>query len=235
MDLIKKYNENIDNVVEKIRNTQMDNIESAAIIIANTIKNEGIVQAIGSGHSFAGAIEIAGRAGGFIPTKAIKDFYGINGWFSSIEGVGTEYIKQMDIESADTFVIISNSGGKPLHIEFAKCVKEIGCKVIVFTNCADALNNAPKNDSVINYADVIIDNCGPTGDCSIYVDELNINVAPTSSVAVSHIATMIILRAIEILQKEGISPPIYKSVNVEGGREYNDQLLKKYKHRLNRI
>lgn len=235
MSLQEQFNKNIDIVINEIRKTQAENIEEAAKIIATTVENGGIIQAFGSGHSFAGAIEIAGRAGGFIPSKAIDNFYGINGWLETVEGVGTAFIKQVNIEESDTFVIISNSGKNPLHIEFAKYIKDFGCKLIVFTNFSDAKENAKNCDSILNYANVIIDNCGYTGDCSIKLEEYEINVAPTSSIAVAHIASLMILRAIEILTERGINPPIYKSANIKGGREYNQALRKKYAHRLNRI
>lgn len=235
MSLIKQYKQNLYSVLEQIETTDTSAIEAAAGLIADTIENGGIIQAFGSGHSFAGAIEIAGRAGGYIPSKAISNFYGINGWLETVPGVGEAFIKQVDIDPRDCFVIISNSGRNPVHVEFAKYVTELGCKLLVMTNHNDALKNAQKGDSILNYADVVLDNCGFSGDCSIEIESLGVSVAPTSSMAVAHIASMMTLRSIEILCERGINPPIYKSANIDGGREYNQQLRKKYKHRLNRI
>lgn len=235
MNLIEQYNANIDAVTEKVRTTQQQNITEAAEIVAETIKNDALVQAFGSGHSFAGAIEVAGRAGGYIQTKAISHFYGPNGWFETIEGVGNAYVNLMDIEEDDCFIIISNSGKNPLHVELARNIKKAGCKLIVICNYFDASNNAKNNDSLINYADVIIDNCGFSGDCSITIEEFNIAVAPTSSIAVANIISMMMLSSMQILSDQGITPPIYKSANIDGGREYNHKLREKYKHRLLRL
>ncbi len=235
MNLVDKYNQNIMSVIDKINNTQMENIEEAAKVVADTVVNGGIIQAFGSGHSFAGAIEIAGRAGGYIPSKAIHNFYGINGWLETVPGVGEAFIKHVDIDSRDCFVIISNSGRNPLHVEFAKYINETGCKLIVFCNLNDATKNAKKGDSILNYADVIVDNCGFSGDCSIELEDLGVSVAPTSSIAVAHIASMMILRSIEMVKESGHVPPIYKSANIDGGRAYNQGLRAKYKERLNRV
>lgn len=234
MSLVNKFNQNITDVISKVNDTQGGNIEQAAMIIADTVETGGILQAFGSGHSFAGAIEIAGRAGGYIPSKAINNFYGINGWLETVPGVGTAFIKQVDMKVEDCFIIISNSGKNPLHVEFAKYIKEFGCKLIVLCNLDDATGNAQSGDSILNYADVVIDNCGFSGDCSIEVEELGVSVAPTSSIAVAHIASMMTLRSMEILLERDITPPIYKSANIEGGREYNQGLRAQYQHRLNR-
>ena len=39
-------------------------------------------------------------------------------------------------------------------------------------------------------------------------------------------------RATEIFLEEGTVPPVYMSVNVDGGREYNKKLEEQYKDRL---
>ncbi len=235
MSLVHQYNENLNQVLKQVDKTQIEAIEKAAELICQTIKDGGIIQAFGSGHSYAGAIEIAGRAGGFIPTKAIDNFNGINGWLETVPGVGTAYISHVDMEITDCFVLISNSGRNPLHVEFAKYITDFGCKLIVITNYNDAQKNAKNADSILNYADIVIDNCGFSGDCSIEVEEIGVKVAPTSSIAVAHIISMMMLIAIEKLVEIGITPPIYKSANIDGGREYNQKLRKSYQHRLNRI
>lgn len=228
MNYVERYIENVDLVVNKIRETQMENINLAASIMADTIANEGIIQAFGTGHSFAGALEIAGRAGGFIQTMAINDLYKQKGWVDAFDGDGT----LNNVEENDCFIIISNSGRNELHVKLAREVKKIGCKLIVITNSIDANANATRGDSIINYADVVINNCGFAGDCSIEIEQLKVTIAPTSSIAVANIATMMTLRAIELLMENGSTPPIYKSTNIDGGPEYNEQLREKYKHRL---
>ena len=41
-----------------------------------------------------------------------------------------------------------------------------------------------------------------------------------------------VLEAIEILMNEGIQPPLFMSANVDGGPEYNQVMLDKFKYRL---
>ncbi|MGC8979612.1 SIS domain-containing protein, partial [Caldisericum sp.] len=90
---------------------EQENIEKAGHIIAETIMKGGIVQTFGSGHSYAGAIEIAGRAGGLLPVKAVYEE--TFGRYERIEGVGSEFAKYWDLRENDCVVIISNSGRNP--------------------------------------------------------------------------------------------------------------------------
>lgn len=71
-------------IMEKLENTQQENIHKAAVLISESIRNGGILQAYGSGHSYAGAIEVCGRAGGLIPSKLIGETQYSE--FESVEG-----------------------------------------------------------------------------------------------------------------------------------------------------
>ena len=71
-------------IMGKLENTQEENIHNAALLISESIRKGGILQAFGSGHSYAGAIEVCGRAGGLIPSKVVRDYS--EGIFESVEG-----------------------------------------------------------------------------------------------------------------------------------------------------
>src|SRR6187551_764273 len=46
-------------------------LDAAIDLVVDSIRRGGVLQAFGTGHSQAFAMEIAGRAGGFIPTNKI--------------------------------------------------------------------------------------------------------------------------------------------------------------------
>ena len=56
-----------------------------------------------------------------------------------------------------------------------------------------------------------------------------------SSITTAVVLEAVVCRAIEILLDRGIVPPIYKSQNIDGGREYNEAIEKDYIERLYRI
>lgn len=226
----------VKDLIQQLEATETAAIESAAEVFADAIMAGGIIQAYGSGHSTAGALEITHRAGGFIPTKNIKEPAG--GIYESIEGVGATFLKKVDIREEDAVVIISNSGRNPFPIEMAIGAKAKGAKVIAVTAVEASKGLTSKHSSGKNLyqvADVVLDNKVVSGDSTIDVEGLDTKICGMSTVTTSILLQAVTLRAAEIMLERGFQPPIYKSQNIDGGREYNDALEEKYYHRLYRI
>ena len=59
--------------LDEVTEGQDEAIHEAAVIMADTIERGGIIRAFGSGHSHANALEICGRAGGYIQTKIVRE------------------------------------------------------------------------------------------------------------------------------------------------------------------
>lgn len=223
----------IEELLKEVEETQKDNISAAAKLVAQSIMDGGILQAFGSGHSLAAAIEITGRAGGLIPAKCIKE--PSQGAYESIEGVGTSFCKKLDVRKEDVIVLISNSGRNPLPIEIAIHCRNVGAKVIVVTSLEASKQLSSKHSSGKNlweFADVVLDNRVQFGDSSIEVPGLPVKVCGTSSVAAAVMENAMILEAIEIMLEKGYTPPVFMSQNVDGGPEFNEKYTKKYFDRL---
>lgn len=226
----------IEKMIEDIKNTQGDNIKKAGELIADSIMKGGIIQSYGSGHSFAGAIEISHRAGGLMPTKAIKE--PSMGKYETIEGVGSHFIKEVDIRENDCFVFISNSGRNPMPIEMAQYVKERGNKIIVVTNLQASKKLTSRHSSgkmLYEFADVILDNRGVDGDAAVEVEGMETKVCGTSSITTAILLQATVLHAIETMIERGYTPPVLMSQNVDGGPEFNERLQAKYRDRLLRF
>ncbi|MBZ2174956.1 SIS domain-containing protein [Schnuerera sp. xch1] len=232
----KRFFDTIEDMINDVKDTQYENIKRAGEIIADSIMNGGIVQSFGSGHSFAGALEISHRAGGLIPTKAIKE--PAQGKYEMIEGVGSYFVKEVDVRENDCFVLISNSGRNPLPIEIAQYVKEKGNKIIVVTSLEASKKLKSRHSSgkkLYELADVILDNRGVEGDAAIHVEGMETKVCGTSSITAAVLLQATVLHAIEIMIERGYTPPVYMSQNVDGGLEFNERLQAEYAHRLFRV
>src|SRR5436309_1547696 len=108
-------------VLERILQTQANTIREAALLFADCIEKNGIIQVYGTGHSRALAMELAGRAGGLVPVNRIdlEDLALHAGW--SLERVKRPAIERdlaagqailgcYHIELQDVFIILSSSG-----------------------------------------------------------------------------------------------------------------------------
>ena len=67
------YFDNIIPVLTKIKDTQKEKLEKAAKMIAETIKNDGIIYIFGCGHSHLIALDCFYRAGGLANVSAMLD------------------------------------------------------------------------------------------------------------------------------------------------------------------
>lgn len=226
----QQYYQHVIATLDRVTLTQGNTIEQAATLFAECVKANGVIHGFGSGHSFAAAVELAGRAGGLVNTKAIDQFYGPTGWFDSLTGIGDIFAGLLDLREADCFVMISNSGTRPLHTELARQIKQQGLKLIVITRHDPASTNSV--ESIRDYADVVVDNGCPAGDCTLNLDSGRIMTGPVSSLSAAFIINNIVLRCIEILLEQGIEPPVMRSINLPGGKEYNEALMKQYKERV---
>lgn len=205
----EKYFQEVEALLKDIQATQKGNIHKAAEVIAESIMNGGILQTYGSGHSYAAAIEIAGRAGGLIPAKVIEEK--ALGKYEVVEGVGTKLIENAYADKNDCFVIISNSGRNPLGIEIAQFAKNHGCKLIVVTSYEVSKKLTSRHSSgkmLYEFADVILDNRGVEGDAAIEVEGLPVKVCGMSSVSAAVLLNSSALEAIELMVSKGYVPPV---------------------------
>lgn len=231
----ERYFDTVESLIKDLRETQKGNITKAAQIVADSIMKGGIIQAFGSGHSYAAAIEVAGRAGGLIPAKAIED--PSRGMYEVVEGVGSKLMEKSDVRENDCFILISNSGRNPEVIEIADYVKKKGNKIIAVTSLDVSKKMTSRHSSgkkLYDFADVILDNRGVEGDSAIEIKGLPVKVCATSSISAAVLLNCTILEAIEIMMSKGYTPPVYMSANVDGGPEFNKKLTDKYAERLYR-
>lgn len=208
-------------------------ISKAADILAAGIIEGGILQAFGSGHSYAAAIEICGRAGGLIPSKVIND--PAAGLYESVEGVGAILTHKVRIDPNDVFVLISNSGRNPLMIELAQWVKEHGNKLIVVTALEASKSSSSRHSSgklLYEFADVVLDNHSIFGDAALEIEDLDTKICGTSSFSAVLLLQQMVYEAVRKMVAVGYRPPVYKSANIDGGMEFNIELENQFSDRI---
>ncbi len=232
-------------ILERIRQTQTDAIRHAALLFANCIEHNGVLQAYGTGHSRAIVMELSGRAGGLVPVNRIdlEDLALYADWPLAVVRnpdierngeAGKAILNCYRIEAQDIFLIASHSGTNMAIIEVAQQVKEQGHSLVAITSldhAQQAISRHPSGKKLYELADIVIDNCGPFGDALLELPSGG-KACAISSLSAVLIAQMLTAETIRNLLERGIEPPVFLSYNVPGGIEQGERLLQKYAGRV---
>lgn len=223
-------------------------LDPAIDLLVDAVVAGGVLQAFGTGHSEAFAMEIAGRAGGLIPTNriALRDIVLHGDREVSALGGGSllerdpevvdELFAVSPISAADVFVIASNSGVNGSIVGVALKAKELGHPVIAVTSIQHTSAVEPKHPSgkrLSEIADVVIDNLAPYGDATLELPG-GIGVGAISSITAAFIAQLLTIGVAERIAATGQTPPVYISANIPGGDEHNRALEDLYRDRIRR-
>lgn len=232
--------------IEKLKYTQMGNIEKAAKILTDRMLNNGVVHIFGTGHSKCFAMEMVNRAGGLVPmNKIVLDDLALKGIIEGVDLKDPSFERNPDnarklwdiynIQSEDAFIIVSNSGRNGSIVEFASMVKEKAMPLIVVTSIEHTKSvdsRHPSSKKLYELGDVVIDNCGPIGDALIPIDEVEIRACSISSITGAFIAQALTAEIVKGYLEQGETPPVLISYNIDNADEHNEKLLKKYEGRI---
>jgi uncharacterized phosphosugar-binding protein len=245
-DLTEQYLNEIKTRLDRVAAMRAP-IAAAVAAIADALVAGGVVQAFGTGHSEAFAMEIAGRAGGLIATNRIplrnlvirggRDVSILQG--GALEQDPTivdDLLKLTELNPNDIFIIASNSGVNGSIVGVALAAKARGHKVIAVTSLEHTNGVKPKHPSgkrLSEIADIVIDNLAPYGDTTLQL-EGGIGVGAVSSITAAFIAQLITIGVAETMRSRGKTPPVYLSANIPGGEEHNRVLEDVYGDRIRR-
>ena len=236
--MLTKYYEQIIHILGEIKDTQADKIKSAACMVADTIKTDGIIYIFGCGHSHLIGLDCFYRAGGLVNVSAMldTDLMLHNGAAKSsvmekMSGIAESIFERYCITEKDMLIVISTSGKNAVPVEMCIEAKKVGAKVIAMTNMKHSASCESRHSSgkkMYELADVTIDNWGDIGDASFPIEGLDTCIGPTSDAVGITIAQALVCEVVDKLVKEGMEPPIFKSSNVDGGDEHNHEMFEKY-------
>jgi uncharacterized phosphosugar-binding protein len=223
-------------------------VDAAARLVADCVRADGVIQAFGTGHSQAVALEIAGRAGGLIPTNriALADLVILGGADPAVlddpmlernAGVVARLFELAAPRPGDLFVIASNSGVNGSVVEMAHLATSAGHKLVAITSLDHTRQAEPKHPSgkrLLDFADVTLDTGAPYGDSILRLPDGSTACA-VSSVTAAVLVQMVIAEAVGKLLDDGVTPPVYISSNVPGGHDRNLGLEAHYAGRIRRM
>lgn len=243
--LIERYFKEVEEVLKKVRNTQYDNIKKASDLISESIIHDGTLYVFGAGHTGMMTEEIVYRAGGLVLVNPIlSEGLMLNvrpitktTVLERLEGVGKVIMERSPIGKKDVVLVASVSGRNAAPVEVAMISKERGAKLIVltsieFSKSVESRHSSGKRLFELNH-DVILDYCCPSGDATISLEGFPQRIGPVSTISGHYMLNAMIVGVIDNLVKAKIDPlPVFMSANLDGGKEFNNKILERYKDRL---
>lgn len=235
------YLENIISILNEIKKTQTEKMKAAAGMIAETIRNDGIIYIFGCGHSHLIALDCFYRAGGLANVSPILDtdlMLHDGGAKSSrlekMSGIAESVFERYCLTENDMLITVSTSGKNAVPVEMAQTATKNRIKNISVVSSAYF---ADKKDAPLLYecSDIYIDNCVPHGDAVMEIEGASAKMGSVSTAASSFILQSILMEGAEIAGKEGAEIPIYMSGNIDGGAEFNKALINRYLPRVKHL
>ncbi len=238
-------------IMQKIEETQLENIKQAATTMADSIEKNRWVHTFGCGHATIPVEEMYPRIGGFVGFHPIVElpmtfFTGITGqmgihqflFLERAEGYGDAIMKAYNFSNEDCMWIFSHTGINNVNIDVALHAKKLGMKVIVFGSAAEAkgkVTRHPSGKTIFEIADIVVDSCVPVVDASVNLKNHQDKIGPVSTLAFVTLVWMTITTVAEILADRGVKLFIHPSHNVPGdttAHERLDACLAEYKKRV---
>jgi uncharacterized phosphosugar-binding protein len=242
---------NARSIMQKIEETQLENIKAAATAMADSIEKNHWVHVFGCGHATIPVEEMYPRIGGFVGFHPIVElpmtfFTGITGqmgihqflFLERAEGYGDAIMKAYNFDKEDCMWIFSHTGINNVNIDVALKAKELGMKVIVFGSAAEAKGKTTRHKSgktIFEIADIVVDSCVPVVDASVVLKNHQDKVGPVSTLSFVTLVWMTVTTCAEILADRGVKLFIHPSHNVPGdttAHERLDACLAEYKRRV---
>lgn len=240
-------------ILARIRDTQLEALDRAADICAQTICGGGLVHMFGTGHSRIMLEEMFPRHGsfpGFHPIVELSLTFhnpvvGANGqrqamFLEHVEGFGRTILRNFVLRPPDSFIIVSNSGVNEVVVEVAQEVQAKGFPVIGIVSMEHCLAATPKHSSgkrLPDYCDVAIDNGTPGGDAMVEIEGLEDPVGPGSTIGGAAVINAIKCLTADRLTRMGRPPTVLTSsyfIGAEASQERFDVCYDDFRDRVRR-
>lgn len=254
LQLATQWLDNTRAVMKKIEDSQEENIQKAAMLMADAIAAERWVHTFGCGHSTLPIEEMYPRIGGFVGFHPLVElpltfFTNITGqmgvhqfvFLERVEGYGVEIMKGYNFDKRDVVWLFSHTGINNVNIDVALEARKKGMKVIVYGSAAEARGKTTRHSSgktLFELADVVVDTCVPIQDASVPLKNHVDKIGPLSTMAFVTTVWMTVTTVAEILADRGIKLYINPSHNVPGDTTAKERLndaLVEYKRRVSGV
>lgn len=253
MNAIHDFLQKSRNIINRVE-AQTDNIAVAAQWFAASILKGRMVHAFGSGHSRIMVEEMWPRYGSFPGFNPIVELsltfhnlvVGANGqrqamFLENVEGLAERILRNFDITTDDSALIISSSGCNIVPIEMAELFQQNKVKVVVIISQqhADASSSKRKDGKKLSdFADLVLDTGAPAGDAMVYIPGLETPVSPGSTVGGALLINSIKAETARLLTEAGQPPKVLTAGCIVGNEKATalfESAYDEHAHRLAKL
>ena len=240
---VKKYSDTIKNMMDSVLKDQMENIVKAANLMVEAIEKKQNIFGFAPMHAGIVIEELVYRAGGLaiinpiISPALLFNHLPLNRStdFERLPGHASILLKHSKIKQGDVLLLHACASRSPIVVEMAMKAKEMGVHVVGIYSSEYAKNVTsldPSGTMMQDHCEILIDNHGVFGDACIKISSMKQAVAPTSTILGAFIVNILVVLICEKLLEKGIEPPVFQSANIDGGIEFNEKIIKKYKKHI---
>jgi uncharacterized phosphosugar-binding protein len=242
LSLIDTYRDLVVGVLDRLVTEQRHALETAQAWVAETLRQDGLVYATGSGHSHLIAAEVFYRAGGIAPLQAIFDpaLMLHEGATRStqqerVEGYAAHVLGDYPMGEKDMLFIASNSGRNAFPVEAALHAKTQRTRTVAITSLDTAAKVPSRHSSgrmLHQIADLTIDNAVAQGDAGLAVPGTDARMGPVSTIAGAFIMNVVMAGAVEQLAAAGVAVDVYKSANLDATDNGAGAIVERWRGRI---
>lgn len=240
------YAQRVTELFKEILEQEQEALDRAAELASEAISKDNLLHVIGpGGHSNIGAYELFYRAGGLVPVNAILDpgtLLSMGALRSTIiertPGYGAAVLEAFNVKEG-VLIIVNAYGINAMCIDVALEARRRGVPTIGVTSKAfaekvppDHPARHPSKKSLFEVVDVHVDCHMPFGDAVVSLEGLRQKVAPVSTLVNCFTLNLLVIRTVEKLLAQGITPPVWTSANIPGGDKANRDFIERYRGRI---
>lgn len=225
--------------INTVLESQKTNLGLVAEQMAQTIAQDGIIYAFGTGHSHMIPMELFGRAGGLANVCAMLDETVLNGGgarrsskMERLTGLADIIWENSPPGSNDMILIVSNSGRNAAIVEMALRAQKEGVFCVAITSLAQSKANVSLHASgkkLYELADVVLDNGAPNGDAQMKYGDYY--TGPLSTLTGVVIVNSLVCEAVRLCEQRTVPVPLFQSQNTEKPTD-NDALFDRFSARI---
>ncbi|KJK57905.1 sugar isomerase domain-containing protein [Saccharothrix sp. ST-888] len=236
-DLVGQYFDAAVAHLQRIRTEEAGAIEQAASLLADAVAEGRRIFTFGAGHSSLPAQDVVYRSGGLVVINLLNvpGMIGVNvmpaplgSALERVSGLAPATLDLTPAREGDLLFVISLSGRQVMPIELAQHARSRGLRVIGVTSLAypgAVSSQHPSGSYLKDHCDVVLDSKIAVGDGELSHPDAGTGFGSVSTVVTSALMQAVVASAVGKLADKGITPPLFRSGNVDGGTEWNARMM----------